>query len=129
MIGTATSETQALNTSGIGRGWDVHVYFDLTADSIATVQKLHLNLQKEFPNLCVFPLVGRPVGPHTKPMFQAVVVNAAEFGAAVSWIALNRAGLSVLVHPHTGNALDDHLKYPIWIGEQLPIRKEVLMPH
>ncbi|KAJ3014848.1 UNVERIFIED_CONTAM: hypothetical protein HDU68_000102 [Siphonaria sp. JEL0065] len=78
---TGLEPQQALNTSGIGRGFDVHIYFDLTADSISKVQVLHKTLQQEFPALCVFPLVGRPVGPHTKPMFQAVVVTAQEFGA------------------------------------------------
>lgn len=39
---------------------------------------------------------------------------------------LNRRGLSVLIHPNTGRARDDHLVHALWLGTPLAIRGEVL---
>jgi len=39
---------------------------------------------------------------------------------------LHRGALSVLVHPNTGRALDDHLVHALWLGTPLLIRAEVL---
>lgn len=66
-----------------------------------------------------------PVGPHREAMFQ--IAFAREwFDAFVSWLMLNRRGLSVLVHPNTGRELDDHLIHAIWLGEALSLRADVL---
>lgn len=66
-----------------------------------------------------------PVGPHTVGMYQ-VAFAVAEFARLVPWLMLNRDGLSVLVHPLTDNAYDDHTINAAWLGEQLPLRLEVL---
>jgi DOPA 4,5-dioxygenase len=39
---------------------------------------------------------------------------------------LNREGLSVLVHPLTGDDYDDHAHFPLWLGTPLPLKLEVL---
>jgi DOPA 4,5-dioxygenase len=39
----------------------------------------------------------------------------------VSWLQLNSRGLSILVHPHTGDEAKDHLEFAIWLGRQLPL--------
>ncbi|MCF5427373.1 DOPA 4,5-dioxygenase family protein, partial [Pseudomonas syringae] len=33
------------------------------------------------------------------------------------WLALNRDGLVVFLHPLTGNELRDHTDHAIWMGE------------
>lgn len=38
----------------------------------------------------------------------------------------HRAGLSVLVHPMTGDEVADHDRHPLWLGPQLPIDLEFL---
>jgi aromatic ring-cleaving dioxygenase len=66
-----------------------------------------------------------PIGPHSAPMYQ--VAFACElFSVFVPFLMLNRSELSVLVHPNTGRALDDHLIHALWLGERLPIRDGVL---
>ena len=65
------------------------------------------------------------VGPHTAPMYQ-VAFAPEVFAAFVAWLMLNHAQLSVLVHPNTGRARDDHLSHALWLGEPLPVRGEVL---
>ena len=37
-----------------------------------------------------------------------------------------RDGLTVLVHPETGKAKDDHLHHAVWMGEVLPLDASVL---
>ena len=62
----------------------------------------------------------KPGGPHTKPMMQ---VNFAldAFREIVSWLMLNRRGLSVLVHPETGDDVADHGDFAVWLGEPVAI--------
>lgn len=66
-----------------------------------------------------------PVGPHLKGMYQ--VAFAVElFPRFVPWLMLNRMGLSILVHPNTRRPRDDHMIYPLWLGERLPVKEEIL---
>jgi aromatic ring-cleaving dioxygenase len=65
------------------------------------------------------------VGPHGAPMYQVAFARAL-FDPLISWLMLNRQGLSVLVHPNTGRALDDHMIHALWLGTVLDIRSEVL---
>jgi aromatic ring-cleaving dioxygenase len=67
----------------------------------------------------------QPVGPHPQSMYQ-VAFAVAEFPQLVPWLMLNREGLSILVHPLTGNDYDDHAYYPLWLGTPLPLRLEGL---
>jgi len=48
------------------------------------------------------------------------------FGSFVPWLMLNRAGLSILVHPNTANMRRDHLDDALWLGEALELKGEVL---
>ena len=66
-----------------------------------------------------------PVGPHGAPMYQ-VAFASEHFASLVPWLLLNRGGLSVLVHPNTGRARDDHLEHALWLGSALAVRAEVL---
>ena len=66
-----------------------------------------------------------PVGPHTQAMYQ-VAFDVAEFAAFVPWLALERASLSVLVHPNTLAPRDDHLRHALWLGMPLALKGDVL---
>ena len=39
---------------------------------------------------------------------------------------LNRNGLSILLHPGTGDAYADHIDHAVWLGSALPLRVNVL---
>jgi aromatic ring-cleaving dioxygenase len=39
---------------------------------------------------------------------------------------LNRAGLSILLHPGTGDGYADHTDHAGWFGGMLPLRLDVL---
>jgi aromatic ring-cleaving dioxygenase len=67
----------------------------------------------------------RPVGPHAAPMYQ-VAFSPGVLSPLLSWLMLNRLGLSVLVHPNTGRARDDHLIHALWLGPPLPVHADTL---
>lgn len=67
----------------------------------------------------------KPIGPHTKAMYQ-VAFAIEEFPRFVPWLMLNRDGLSVLVHPNTLWPKDDHLVHALWLGTPLPINDSML---
>ncbi len=62
----------------------------------------------------------RPVGPHPDWSCQ-LTVPVEEIGAVLGWLALNRDGLVVFMHPETGDALADHARHAIWMGAVRPL--------
>jgi aromatic ring-cleaving dioxygenase len=67
----------------------------------------------------------RPIGPHTQPMYQ-VAFTTEVFSRFTPWLMINRLGLSVLIHPNTGRAKDDHLVHALWLGTPLPVNGDIL---
>ena len=62
----------------------------------------------------------KPVGPHPDGSCQ-LSVPPEKFGAVVPWLALNRDGLNILLHPETGDELKDHSEHALWMGEIRPL--------
>jgi aromatic ring-cleaving dioxygenase len=59
--------------------------------------------------------------PHTQSMFQ-IAFPASLFASFLPWLMLNREGLSVLVHPETGDDYRDHSAHAAWLGAVVPLR-------
>ncbi len=103
------------------KGYHAHIYYDpATRETAAWVRQ----------GLAAFRarLGGwhdEPVGPHLKAMYQ-VAFEPEEFGKIVPWLMLNRKGLSVLVHPSTGDSYGDHLVRSLWLGDRLKLNEGVL---
>ncbi len=99
--------------------YHAHIYFD--ADNREKAWALREVIGQTFDDVVVGRFHEREVGPHSAWMFQ-VAFETDRFASLVPWLALNRAGLSVLVHPGTGTGLTDHTQHAIWMGERLPIK-------
>jgi DOPA 4,5-dioxygenase len=93
--------------------WHAHVYYD--AVSKPRAQTLRRALEEAFPQAEYGRWHDRPVGPHPQWSYQ-VAFPAALFEAIVPWLALNRDGLTVFIHPNTGDDLADHRDHALWMG-------------
>jgi DOPA 4,5-dioxygenase len=104
------------------RGFHAHVYFDEATR--ATAEKLREELARRF-DVKIGRMHDRPVGPHTKAMFEAGMTNE-QFATVVPWLMLNRAGLTILVHPVTDDHVADHDTRPLWMGEPIPVDVDLM---
>lgn len=107
----------------IGRisGYHAHIYYD--ERSRAAAEHLRRALPQRF-KLELGHWHDEPIGPHPQSMYQ-VKFKSGEFARVVPWLMLNRAGLSILVHPETGNDYADHASNALWLGEKLKLRLAV----
>jgi aromatic ring-cleaving dioxygenase len=106
------------------RDYHVHVYYD-PATTRATAERLRERVAAAFPQAVLGRWHDALVGPHPQSMFQ-IAFPREMFAAFVPWLMLNRDGLTVLLHPGTGNDYADHSDHAAWLGEKLPLRLAVL---
>jgi len=103
-------------------GFHAHIYY--TPSTKTAAEHVRLALGRQFS-----VVLGRwhdiPVGPHDQAMYQ-VAFEPEEFARVVPWLMLHREGLSILVHPLTGDDYEDHATHSLWLGAPLPLRLEVL---
>ena len=104
------------------KGYHAHVYYP-DAKARAAAERVREALAAKFE-----VELGRwrdePVGPHPTAMYQ-VKFEPAVFAELVPWLALHHEGLSVLIHPRTGDDLADHTEFALWLGRQLELRTDV----
>ena len=105
-------------------GWHAHVYYD-PATTRGNAERVRQGIAERFTGLRLGRWHDVPVGPHTVAMYQ-VAFTVAHFATLVPWLALNREGLSVLVHPDTLAPRADHLVHALWLGPALALKPEVL---
>ena len=64
------------------------------------------------------------VGPHPRWSYQ-IAFEPSQFAELVSWLTLNREGLTVFIHPETGDDLVDHTDHTIWMGDMPDLNLEM----
>ena len=100
-----------------------HIYFDSDSKEFALklrdriLLKDGINYQNKIHSF--------PIGPHVLPQY-AIVCPVELFPILIRFFMLNNGGLSILIHPNTGNAIKDHLDHAVWIGKQLPLLTDAL---
>jgi DOPA 4,5-dioxygenase len=99
-------------------GYHAHVYYD--AASRERAARLRERLAARFPDARLGRWHDLPVGPHPQAMYQ-VAFAADRLGAILPFLMLSRDGLTVLLHPETGDALADHTRHACWLGPPLPL--------
>ncbi len=101
--------------------WHAHVYYDAdTLDQAITLCEL-ADLQLPVDKGRVHQ---KPVGPH--PMWSCQLsFKPRDFAQIVTWLNAHRGGLTVFVHPNTGNDLSDHRDHAIWLGDSAALKLEI----
>ncbi|HEU0156559.1 MAG TPA: DOPA 4,5-dioxygenase family protein [Stellaceae bacterium] len=106
-------------------GYHAHIYYD-PAKTRAAAEQVCAALGEKF-RVEIDGFRDMPVGPH--PVSNVLVVfRPEEFERVVPYLMLNRAGLDVLVHPLTTDAVADHSGYAIWLGNPVELKLHTL-PH
>ncbi|HEV2122672.1 MAG TPA: DOPA 4,5-dioxygenase family protein [Chloroflexota bacterium] len=70
------------------------------------------------------PVREEPMGPHQWPIW-SIWVDRANFTDATEWMMRCHGPHSVLVHPNTGDDLQDHTTHAMWLGEPRPLNLAV----
>jgi aromatic ring-cleaving dioxygenase len=104
------------------KNFHAHIYYD--PESRGAAARVREGLAARF-NVQLGRWHDEPVGPHPRSMYQ-VLFAPSDFGAIVQWLMLNREGLTVLVHPSTGDSFGDHLERSLWLGAVLKLNESVL---
>jgi aromatic ring-cleaving dioxygenase len=103
-------------------GYHAHVYYDAATKPVAEVVRAGVEARFE-------ARLGRwhdqPIGPHPMGSFQ-IAFAPEMFAEIVPWLALNRRGLTVFIHPETGDDVPDHSDHAIWLGAQREVDLSVL---
>ena len=103
-------------------GYHAHVYFDESTLQQATV--LCEEAGKQF-SVQVGRIHQKPVGPHPSWSCQ-LAFDKNQYADLMTWLALNRKGLTILIHPLTGDVLIGHADYASLMGEQQGLNLDFL---
>jgi DOPA 4,5-dioxygenase len=112
----------SLQDIGAITGYHAHVYYD--ADSKPAAAALREAIEARFA-VRLGRWHDRPVGPHPRWSYQ-IAFAPGLFAELVPWLALNRGGLTVFLHPETGNDLPDHRDHAIWLGDKAELDLDAL---
>ncbi len=96
--------------TGTIRSYHAHIYWG-TAEQRVAALRIREQLAARF-SVQLGRIHDVPVGPHPIAMYQ-IAFSTEVFAQLTPWLMLNRLGLSVLVHPNTGYAKDDHERNPL----------------
>ncbi|MFJ4144846.1 DOPA 4,5-dioxygenase family protein [Pseudomonas sp. NPDC089734] len=99
------------------QGYHAHVYFD--AQTLEQARALCETAAQRF-DVQMGRVHERRVGPHPDWSCQ-LAFGHSQFADVVLWLACNRNGLTVFLHPLTGDELADHTEHAIWMGEIRPL--------
>jgi DOPA 4,5-dioxygenase len=120
--GKSTNNTTLRDPKRI-TGYHVHVYYDVASRDRAALIREHI--AANFPDVRLGGWHDLPVGPHPQAMYQ-IAFESDQLATILPWLMLNRCGLTILVHPETGDDHADHAHHAVWLGAVLPLRLEAL---
>ncbi|KAF4549039.1 Hypothetical protein D9617_24g017530 [Elsinoe fawcettii] len=103
-------------------GFDVHIYFQQNSEyELKFATELWERIRREFPELRIYKVWDKPIGPHPIGMFEVNIFTPAQFGAFIPWLVIHRGPLSALLHPNTGDDYRDHTQRATWLGKEYPL--------
>ncbi len=104
-------------------GYHAHIYY--SPETRDTAAEIRTQLDEAF-NVELGRWRDEPVGPHPVSMYQ-VAFAPEEFPKIIPWLMINRQGLDILVHPETGDDLQDHRDNALWLGAKLELKLDMFM--
>lgn len=104
--------------------YHAHIYYD-PSSSRARAGQLRERVAAAFPDAVLGRWHDELVGPHPQSMYQ-IAFRHDLLASFLPWLMLNRDGLTILLHPETGDPYADHTDHAVWFGAVLPLRVEVL---
>ena len=122
MAEIAAAATPAHSAKAIAH-YHAHVYYD-PATSRGRAERLRQRVAAEFPGARLGRWHDELVGPHPQSMYQ-IAFPSEMLAQLLPWLMLNRDGLTVLLHPETGDPYADHSAHAVWFGAVLPLRLDV----
>ena len=103
--------------------YHIHVYFD--ANTVEQATQLCIATRGQF-NIPMGRVHEKNVGPH--PCWSCQLTLPSELlGSAIEYLNFKRQGLTVFIHPETGNDLVDHTEYLIWLGESKTLKIDLFL--
>jgi len=111
---------QRVDRTGAIRGYHIHVYYGIYSRHQAA--ELRALVEKQF-SVQVSRWSDEPSGPHLTAQYQ-ITFAPDQFSTLVPFMMMNRAGLTMLVHPQSGRPRDDHTLNAMWMGKILPVSIE-----
>jgi aromatic ring-cleaving dioxygenase len=102
--------------------YHAHIYY--APDTRERAARLRERVAAMFPDALLGRWHDALVGPHPQSMYQ-IAFPREMLAKFLPWLMLNRDGLTVLLHPETGDDLTDHTAHAAWLGAILPLRLEV----
>ena len=102
--------------------YHAHIYYDPAATRDRAT-RLREQIAVAFPQATIGRWHDQPVGPHPQAMYQ-VAFPSALLASFLPWLMLNRDGLTILLHPETGDDYTDHTAHAAWLGAILELRLE-----
>ena len=94
-----------------------HIYYD--AAEVEGARALAERVRERF-GVAVGHFHLAPVGPHPRGSVQ-MTVPTDRFGQVATWLAVNRAGLTIFAHASTGDDRADHTHNVVWFGSSEPL--------
>ncbi len=93
-----------------------HIYY--SADSRPKAEKFYQKLREHFSGtLRMSAMHDLLMGPHPFWMFEADF-KSENFMTVIQFLSEHRNGLSILIHPLSGNAVLDHTDYAMFLGQK-----------
>ena len=115
--GTKEGLSAVARPRNLHSSYHAHVYFD--AQTLAQARAL-CERAADLYGVAMGRVHERLVGPHPRWSCQ-LSFEAEQFDRLIPWLDAHREGLTVLVHPSTGDALADHTTHASWLGHPVEL--------
>lgn len=109
--------TETKRPVNLHKAYHAHVYFN--EDTKVQAKTLCDEVGERF-GLKIGRFHEKRVGPHPRWSCQ-VLFDTKDFDRLIPWLDEKRQGLTIFVHPITGDDYEDHTDYAYWLGQEVAL--------